>query len=383
MSFGKLCKTTIAFFSVIFLIFNSTVYVQAATYIQPYSNNNLNQFSLNDIHTIGNISNTKIVVNNLKDIDVDINSNKFKKGYYSSVLYKVISGNWSNYGTLSFDINNKSKGYLSLSYVMQQSNGTSLTVVDNKSVMLKEEKSNLLERVHPSNGSIEIPENFKGTVYIPFSSLGEKGQISNDKKYIISNIVSWGLVATIQENQEKSFELSNFSLINNGEKIDKIGKLNYDITGDSDVQVPVLGESIALYKVIDGDSGLTVDYKNIKFQLKTPVKGVKITNEGRLVISTNVKPQKIKIIAKMGDTSMGEIKEIKLFKSWTLSPNAKDKNGNSQRIPDPSSVPSLMTNGYKLFLNEITINTIRIIVLVMFCAFMGLFFWWKDKYVNK
>lgn len=338
------------------------------------------QFSLKDMQKIGNGVNITVNPNDNGDsANIDVNSNKLKKGYYWSSIYKVVSEDWSNYGIVAFNVNNKSKGDLALNFVIQLGDRTSVNVSNNQVIMLKSENSSVVQRIRTSSGAFKIPEKFKGTVYIPFNSLGKQGADSQDKQYNVSNILSWGLVTSMEQNQDQNFEISKLSLINKDDQLVQDAKMNFVLTGDSDVQIPVMGESIADYKIQSNDSSLGTDKKNVKYKLETPVKGISINSNGRLTILPNVKVQNVKVLVFVKD-NLCEVKSVRLFKSWTVLVKLPDDKKKS--VPTLDSVPNLISGGYKFFLNENTILAIRIIFVLLVVGFGGFFIWWRKKYIN-
>lgn len=361
MAFNKVCRKLLVSFSVIFLITGSSIFAR------PMRAANL---SLEDTKIAGN-ANTKITPNAAGDsIEVTANSQKLKKGYYSSVIYKVISANWSNSGEFSFNIKNKSKDAILMNFVSQLQDGTKIAVSDNGFVMMKQDGSNLVKRVRTAYGEFEVPKGFSGKVYIPLENLQVDGNVKDKTKYELTNVASWALVATMQENESKDFDINSVGLLGKSGDIYEDGKTDFELSGDSDVQIPVLGESISLYKA----TAPKLDTKNIKYSIENPVDGIKITNEGRLIINKRVKPQNISILVFINN-NLAEIKRVRLYNSWTLSVKGKS-------LPDPSKVPSLMTGFYKFILSGYTMNTIRILFVVIFAAFGGLFMFWRKRFAE-
>ncbi|AAK79529.1 hypothetical protein BJV85_002435 [Clostridium acetobutylicum] len=362
MAFNKVFRKLLVSFSVIFFITGSSTFAR-----QTHAAN----IPLEDTRIAGN-ANTKITPSKTGDsIDVSANSDNLKKGYYSSVIYKVTDENWSNSGEFSFSIKNKSKDAMLMNFVSQLKDGTKVAVSNSGFVMLKQDGTNLVKRVRTSYGEFEIPKGFTGKVYIPLDGLEKDGDVKNKTDYDLSSVVSWALVATMQENEEKNFEVSSVGLLGKSGEIYNDGKVNFVLSGDSDVQVPVLGESISLYKATS--PGL--DPKTIKYKIENPIDGIRITDEGRLIISKRIKPQNISILVFINN-NLAETKTVRLYNSWTLSIKGKS-------LPDPSTVPSLMTGFYKFILNGYTMNTIRVLFVAIAAAFGGLFMFWRKRFADN
>lgn len=351
------------------LILNTNNTVMAA------DSNNEKQLTLNNIITTSNgsiVKYTSNITNENYALNLNINSKNLKKGYYTSNILSTTSSNWANYGMISFDISNKSNSELRFNFVIRQANGTYLTVSNDKFVLIKKSNNNLLEKVSPSYGTISISKFFNGKIYIPFKNLGKEGLNKQDISYKVSEISSFGILETSAENEEKNFSLSNFKLINFNSDILKKSNIDFSISGDDKVQIPVAGESIAPYKVYLPSKNEEIDYK-----LKTPQKGISITNNGILKIQTYVSPQKIKIDAILRPIGICVSKEISVYKSWTLS--AKEVDGTSKSVPKANEVKSLLGTNYEFLLSNNVLNVIRIVLIIFALIPFILYFLWSKK----
>lgn len=364
----NLKKILLIFFIIIFSLNNDNTVMAA-------DSSNEMQLTLNNIMTTSNggiVKYTSNISNGNYTLKVKINSDNLKKGYYTSNILSVASSDWSNYGMISFDIENESNSELRFNFVIRQSNGTYLTVANEKFVLIKKSNSNLLEKVSPSYGTISVPKSFNGKIYIPFKSLGKEGLNKQDVLYSISQISSFGILETSSENEEKSFSLTNFKLIGFNSDILKKSDMDSFILGDDRVQIPVAGESIAPYKVYLSSKDEKIDYK-----LETQQKGISITNNGILKIQTYVLPQKIKIYAILHSSNIYVSKEIDLYKSWTLS--AKEIDGTSKSVPKANEVKSLLGANYKFLLLSNVLNAIRIVLIALALIPLILYFLWLKK----
>lgn len=377
---SKQCKTSVPFirfnFKKVLLVFTITLLILSTNNtVMAADNINETKLTFNNIITTsdGSIVKYNSNINNENyTLKVNINSENLKKGYYTSNILSVTSSDWSNYGMVSFDIENESNSELRFNFVIRQTNGTYLTVSNDKFVLMKKSNSNLLEKVSPSYGTISIPKFFNGKIYVPFKSLGKEGLNKQDTSYLISKISSFGILETSPENEEKNFSLTNFKLIDFKSDILKENNMDVSISGDDRVQIPVAGESIAPYKVYLPSKNEEVDYK-----LETPQKGISITNKGILKIETYVSPQKIKIDAILHSSNICVSKEISLYKSWTLS--AKEVDGTSKSVPKANEVKSLLGGNYKFLLFSNVLNAIRMALIVLVLIPFILYFLWGKK----
>lgn len=307
-------------------------------------------------------------------IDIKMNSYKLKKAYYTANILNDNQLNLSGYGMMSFNINNNSNGELRFNLVMQQADWTSLSVANDKTVLLKAEGTDIMEKKSPTYGTISIPKDFKGTVFIPFSSLGKQGLTKQDKQYEISKISSFGIISTLHENEAKEFSISDFNVLDKNNSMTKLGDLNFTINGDARVQLPVIGESIARYKV-EMDNSALKDTK-VTYKIHTKQKCISISDDGILRIAAGVPKGKITIDAVVGD-SVYESKEIDLFKSWTLS--AKEVDGTSKSIPKINAVKNLMGGPYQFIMSHNVMDIIRIAAILLVAALTGLYIYWKKR----
>ncbi|WP_234122353.1 hypothetical protein [Clostridium hydrogenum] len=369
MKLIKTLKRLLLIFPTTLLILNTNDTIIAA------DNSNEKQLTFNNIITTSNgsiVKYTSNINNENYTLNLNINSKNLKKGYYTSNILSTASSNWANYGMISFDISNKSNSELRFNFVIRQANGTYLTVSNDKFVLIKKSNSNLLEKVSPSYGTISISKFFNGKIYIPFKNLGKEGLNKQDISYTVSEISSFGILETSAENEEKNFSLSNFKLIGFNSAILKKSNIDFSISGDDRVQIPVAGESIAPYKAY-----LPSKNEEINYKLEIPQKGVSIANDGILKIQTYVSPQKIKINAILRPSGIYVSKEISLYQSWTLS--AKEVDGTSKSVPKANEVKSLLGTNYKFLLSSNVLNVMRIVLIIFALIPFILYFLWSKK----
>ncbi|SMC25482.1 hypothetical protein SAMN02745134_02455 [Clostridium acidisoli DSM 12555] len=377
MIFSKLIKSTLTFFYIVLLILSTGITVKAV------EEGSITQLDPSNIKNTSNGANVRYDLrkdNNKYILSVNVNSKNLKKGYYTSNIYNEMYMNLDSYGMISFDIENQSNDELRINFIIKQIDGTFLSVSNDKNVLIKKEDSDLLEMVTPSYGTISIPKGFKGSIYVPFNSLGKEGQDKQDKIYNISKILYWGIAQTTAENKEQNFSLSDFKLIEYNSKINQYGNLNFSIQGENQVQIPVAGESISQYKAEMDDSNVKANGDKISYKIETSKKGVSISKDGLLKVETGIKPEKIKIDAIINDNNIYVSKEINLYKSWTL--NAKEVDGTSKSIPKTNEVKRLIGRKYEFILSDKFMNCIRIFVVTLTCLSIGLFIFW-NKEISK
>lgn len=145
--------------------------------------------------------------------------------------------------------------------------------------------------------------------------------------------------------------------------------MRFYIEGDLIVQIPVVGESISIFKTSES-AEFYMDY----------IEGVSITKEGRLIINTDVNQQNIKIYARNYTGEVAEA-EIQLLKSWTE--NFVEKDGTVMKIPREGEMPVLAGTLYNFAVKETTIWCIRGASVLICIAFISLYYSWKKRQRGK
>lgn len=309
------------------------------------------------------------------ELNFSMSTKGLEKGYYTTYIYENENRDWSNYEAVAFDVENKSENVIKINLNIKESNGSLRSPHDNGRILLKRDSSEVMETIHPLYGTIELDKNFKGTIYMPFNSFSEKDIVSSGNVKQISKISSFGIIAVLHENQEVSFILNKFQLINKGSSIGKYFNSNFLIKGDDTVEIPVAGEGISDYKV-ESDNKEVLSSSNIKFQLKEPVTGISLSDIGRLTLTPDVEPRKIQICAVI-DGVVNEIMEVELMKSWTL--DAKEVDGTSKSIPKAGEVPEIISNENNILLNKNTLIGIRITIVLITIGFGIIYVSWNKQ----
>lgn len=300
------------------------------------------------------------------NLDIKVDSIGLDKGYYTSNLYSKGKYNWNNFGMISFNLQNNSSEELKFNFSIVKNDGTFLSVNEDKSILIKRENDQSIEKLSPVYGTINISSGFKGIIYVPFTSL--KNKSGDSSQYLFSDISAWGISITTDENKEKNIHLSSFKLIPKDDSFIKYGDSDFKIEGDDRVQIPVQGESISLYKT-------PLDKDKVIYNLAENYEGVSIDKEGMLILSTSVNVEKIQIEAKYED--LVAKKEIQLYKSWTL--DAKEVDGTSKSVPGEEEVKNLMNGIYPFIMSQRFIYAIRAIFIVLALIFSGLYVFWNKK----
>ncbi|OOM77167.1 hypothetical protein CLPUN_24820 [Clostridium puniceum] len=304
------------------------------------------------------------------ELDVNMSTKGLNEGYYTAYLYEDKSSDWSNYEAMSFHVSNNSDNPIRINMNIKKGEDKVFSPSNDNIILIQKNNSEIIEKVKPSYGTVELPERFEGIIYIPFNSFREENGSFLDGTNKIS---SWGIIATLAENEERNFKLSRFNLINKGSKLETYFDSNSFIKGKSIVQIPIVGESISDYK-IEGSN------RNIQFKLDNDIDGITISENGRLTVTPDVVPQKIEISAVL-DNSISEKIQIQLVTSWTLS--AQEVDGTSKSIAKPDQIKEIINSNEKNILtNNVLINT-RIVIVFISIIFGGLYWSWNRKNKDK
>lgn len=303
------------------------------------------------------------------ELVVKINTRGLEKGYYTTYLYENQSKDWSNYEAISFHVTNYSESPIRINMNFKESDEKVFSPSDESMILVKKDGSEIIGKVKPSYGTVELPKEFEGNIYIPFNSFKEKDDSSKNEGLQISRISSWGIISTLTENEERNFKLSKFALINKGSKLGAYFDSNLYIKGDDIVQIPIEGEAISQYKFDD-------DNKEVKFKIMNPVDGITISDNGRLTVGKDVEEQNIQICAVLDDT-ISETKEIKLEKSWMISKYEVDNT--SKSIHKSNQIGTFIYSIEKFLLNDNVIFIIRICLILMAIAVGSLYYIWMKN----
>jgi endoglucanase len=337
------------------------------------------EFKLTNVQNTANGSDVKLNFNgNNDELSISMNTKNLDKGYYTAYIYENENRDWSNYEAVAFNLENKSEVAIKINLNIKESNGSLLSLYDNSRILLKRDGSEVMESVHTSYGTIELAKNFKGTIYMPFNSFNEKDKTSLGNTKSITKIQSFGIVAVLPENQEVSFVVNKFALINKDSSINKYFNTNFLIKGEDTVEIPVAGEGISDYKV-EAYNNEGLSSSNIKFKLKESVAGISLSNTGRLTLTPEVEPQKIQICAVI-DGTINETMDVELMKSWTL--DAKEVDGTSKSIPKAEEVPEIISNENNILLNKNVLMGTRVAIILIAISFGILYLHWKKQKDN-
>ncbi|HBH0641125.1 TPA: hypothetical protein KR432_002600, partial [Clostridioides difficile] len=227
------------------------------------------------------------------------------------------------------------------------------------------EDKNIIYSDKIKEGCIEVPGEFEGKIYVNFNSLiNEKSNVVLDSS-MLSNIVSWGITFIPSDEEHNIVIIKKISLLSE-EKLSFLH--NIKITGNEEVQIPVLGQSISQYEVL----GLKRDSK-IKYSLMGKQDNVSISQNGKLTLSNKAEPGQIILQVNVDDKfKIG--RKIALTESWSI--NKKDKDGVPYTLVSPEQSPTVQYMKKINFMNNI-ITFVRILFVSLVIICFGIYLYWK------
>lgn len=202
------------------LIFLLVVFISNFTTVYALNEEELVEYVPDKIEQISNGVDATLskLQNNMYELNMDTSG--LKTGYYTTYIYVNSSDDWSNYEGFQFKVENKSSSSIRINLDIKTRDGKVLSVPDKNVVMLKNIDREELEIYNPKYGTVEIPKDFNGEIYIPFNSMREKEEVLNEV-IKVAGIDSWGIVATAAENENKDFLVGDFRLIKSGSNLKK------------------------------------------------------------------------------------------------------------------------------------------------------------------
>ncbi|WP_418040404.1 hypothetical protein [Paenibacillus xylanilyticus] len=269
-------------------------------------------------------------------IQIQTSTEGLKKGYYSAYIYELRNRDWSSYGALTFSIRNESEMTLPFNVVITRDNQSSLTVADNRNVIVVPKATKEATLVHPTAGLIELEPGFVGQIRIPFSSLMVQDKAKTAGQVKLGKITGWGITTTTTENAKLNVRVGNIKPVSRKQAAAENELTTLQITGEERMMKPEAGESIAQYEV---HSSSSKGIPKASFQLDSPVQGASITADGLLTLQTSVQPESLTIRA-LVNGKWNLTYTVMLDRSTAL--NVQEKDGTKRAIPTPDQVTKVV-----------------------------------------
>lgn len=295
-------------------------------------------------------------------LSVQSDTSGLTKGYYSVYLYDLTSRAIRSDDGISFYFKNENDTAMKISLTMVVNSKTSVSLTDASYVLLESADRSLIESVAPSSGTVSIPADFEGTVYVPFSRLYTFDGLSVP----LTRIQSWGITVVMTENQQLRFQLGDVTLLSGSLASMKGSYYLISMTGDNSVTVPNVGAATESFQVQAKDlDGNPVNEAPV-FYLKSKTAGVTLSEDGTLQVTAGCEASGVTVCAKLPDSVNFAQTEVTFKKIST---------GGWAGVPSPSSVEKLTLPIYTR-LNH-TAGLIRalaavtvLILTVIFCRWL-------------
>ncbi len=296
--------------------------------------------------------------------EITINANTLNKeeGYYSVYLYENKVQNLSRYDAITFFLGNISGGPLQMNFSVTVNKETSAELRDGAKVILEEEESGEGKIISVTYGTFQIPSDFNGRVYIPFSELKNE-----DKEELsVGKVNSWGITLVMEQEQETMFAINDMKFLEDSYSQVKEQYVNINILGTNQIELADTG------KVIKDYSGEATDLdgdplnRTIEFSLAGNVKGASITNTGRLEVDSFCTAPELIIKARAGDSSNTQELAVQLVKGSEGEKEVK--------IPGSEEVPGIMPFVYTFLIEHILL--FRIVFIVIAYMLAAIIFTW-------
>lgn len=166
---------------------------------------------------------------------------------------------------------------------------------------------------------------------------------------------------------------------NNSEILNKINsKSKIEIIGERSVQIPVVGETIAKYKLKYENLYLEKLNSKVDFKVIPEVRGVKINKDGVLTIDSDAKSGLINIESNVDDRWSSNI-EVQLVESWIYEYEAKESV--KVRLANSTDVKEIISDNEGQVINTIII-ILRVLVFVTFIVIIWYIAICKKRYIE-
>ncbi|MEW4430470.1 hypothetical protein AB1I68_23655 [Paenibacillus pabuli] len=269
-------------------------------------------------------------------IQIQTSTEGLKKGYYSAYIYELRNRDWSSYGALTFSIRNESEQTLPFNVVITRADQSSLTVADNRNVIVVPKATKEATLVHPTAGLIKLKPGFVGQIRIPFSSLMVQDKAKTAGLVKLGKITGWGITTTTTENAKLNLRVGNIKPVSRKQSAAENELTTLQITGEERMVKPEAGESIAQYEV---HSSSSKGISKTSFQLDSPVQGASITPDGLLTLQTAVQPKSLTIRA-LVNGKWNLTYTVMMDQSTAM--NVQEKDGTKRAIPSPDQVTKVV-----------------------------------------
>lgn len=221
------------------------------------------------------------------------------EGYYTTYLYVEQEETIEDKSVVSFHMETKQSVCINVD-IVHEPDHQSYKCEDGSPVFIKREGKKQYKGIPVEYGTFQIPENFKGTVYIPIEANGQE-----------LHSFGIGIVAVLSQNEKAEFTMSSMEVSKGYELQDNIFYSDILWKGPASVQIPVHGQYYYDYFV--NQNGKKAE--RAKFFLEKPVEGITLEQNGKLVIADTAQAQKMNLLVEVNQILQCQF-EVDIVKSW-------------------------------------------------------------------
>lgn len=272
-------------------------------------------------------------------IAVKMDTNGLESGYYTLQVYAAPTTGWQQFGAIDYKIKNNKDSPLYVSFSAQDAANQTLSVQQGMRCLLRATGSDEWEIITDPQGSFTVPASFEGDVLFFLNTV--TGGSSGGTNAMNASLQSWGLSVVAQQNSSVDASIASVYGISKTLADTMDENSQFWITGDDQLQIPYIGESIYSY-TLQSASGT----QGLQITLEKAVDGVTIDADGQITLKPGAQDGSLTLVAK-NSRGYYSTKQISLAKSAYSNYYASD--GTPMFFPSPVSVKKVVPSGSLLY----------------------------------
>lgn len=295
--------------------------------------------------------------------EITADTTGLEEDYYSVYIYDNTKRDIRSYDGIRFHYSNQSDNDLKINLTLSINAKTSVTMLEKSFAILEEDIQEATQVVTAEYGTVLIPAQFSGTIYIPFTQLfNEEGENID-----LSTIQSFGITTVMEKDQIASYAIGNIAFLSGSVEAMKDSNFLITLSGEEQVTIPSTGAVIEKYtaKVIDLE-GNEVN-TDVTFYLEDEIEGVSLSKDGTLEIQSNCVANKLNLLAKTSQS----------INSGTLTLSLERENATQGGVPNPEEVAQISTLVDQRLNDSVLLFRILAVIIALF--FVAVFTIWFNQ----
>ncbi len=293
----------------------------------------------------------KLVYEEEKDkLRISFRSDGYQERYYTATAFKDIPMELSGKGGITFRISNPLMTSVRMNFALMGMDDRTASVGDGCYVKLQPEDTGSGETSEAraaytkvEYGCFEVPARFEGMVEIPLDVMAFQDNGASAKK--IEEIWGYGIICVVQENQYFELELAEISLLEPAETVDVQRACRLEIVGEEKALRPRVGESETQYHCVAYNMlGEELPAEAV-FSLERQYEGVKMTEDGILIVGSTCKAEAIEVRAVTAQGLAADC-DLEIYESWVNS--IQTDNGYDASLAHPSEIEPIVRQDEKM-----------------------------------